>query len=72
MKKFSDNLKNLRLEKNLKQSELATACNLSIRQIIRYEQGISEPTLSVLISLAQFFSVSLDYLCGLSDNMKND
>lgn len=72
MKKFSDNLKNLRLEKNLKQSELAIACNLSIRQIIRYEQGISEPTLSVLISLAQFFSVSLDYLCGLSDNMKND
>lgn len=32
-----------------------------------YEYGRSEPTASVLISLADFLDVSLDYLVGRSD-----
>lgn len=64
MKNFSERLKELRAKKNVMQSTLANQCGLSVRQIIRYEQGISEPTLSVLIALADFFDVSLDYLVG--------
>ena len=33
-----------------------------------YECGISEPTASVLIALADYFDVSLDYLVGRSDD----
>ncbi len=32
-----------------------------------YEAGASEPTLSILIALADYFDVSLDYLVGRSD-----
>ena len=64
MENFSEALKKLRLEKNVKQSELAMACGLSTRQIIRYEQGISEPTLSVLVKFANYFEVSIDCVCG--------
>lgn len=64
MKKFSERLKELRTEKNVMQFTLAYQCGLSARQIIRYEQGTSEPTLSALIKLADFFDVSLDYLVG--------
>ena len=32
-----------------------------------YEYGKNEPTASVLIALADFFDVSLDYLVGRSD-----
>lgn len=52
MKKFSERLKELRTEKNVMQFTLAYQCGLSARQIIRYEQGTSEPTLSALIKLA--------------------
>ena len=64
MKNFSENLKKLRNSKKIMQSTLAEYCKVSVRQIIRYEQGVSEPTLSVLISLADFFNVSLDELVG--------
>ena len=33
-----------------------------------YEYGRSEPTAHILIALADFFDVSLDYLCGRSDD----
>ena len=33
----------------------------------RYEQGERQPTLPVLIALADYFDVSLDYLVGRSD-----
>lgn len=64
MKNFSERLKMLRTQKNVLQSQLAKECNLSVRQIIRYEQGVSEPTMSALIALADYFDVSLDYLVG--------
>ena len=64
MKKFSENLKEIRTQKNVKQTDLAEVCGLSVRQIIRYEQGTSEPTLSILIKMADFFNISLDDLCG--------
>lgn len=68
MKKFSENLKKLRNEHQVLQSTLAEYCGVSTRQIMRYEQGSSEPTLSVLITIADFFNVTLDYLVGRSDD----
>ncbi|MGI5905210.1 MAG: helix-turn-helix domain-containing protein [Candidatus Pararuminococcus gallinarum] len=64
---FSERLKELRKSKKINQTILANAVNLNIKQIQRYEGGSNEPTLSVLIALADFFDVSLDYLVGRSD-----
>ena len=64
---FSDKLRQLRKEKRLTQLELAKAINVTDRSIKRYEAGTVEPTLSVILALAAYFKVSLDYLCDVSD-----
>ena len=65
---FSERLKELRKSKKINQTILANAVNLNIKQIQRYEGGSNEPTLSVLIALADYFDVSLDYLVGRSND----
>lgn len=46
---------------------VAQKIHITERQYQRYEAGENEPTLSVLLRLADFFDVSLDYLAGRSD-----
>lgn len=63
-----ERLKELRASKKLSQKQLATILQISERNYQRYEYGITEPTVSPLIALADYFDVSLDYLVGRSDN----
>lgn len=72
MEKFSDRLKELRLERGLTQVELANALNnyISHQAIDFWERGVRDIKLSNVIKLAKFFNVSLDYLAGLSDEYK--
>jgi transcriptional regulator with XRE-family HTH domain len=65
---FPERLKNLRTEKKVTQVMLAQLTGLTDRTFRKYESGSIEPTLSVLIALADYFGVSLDYLVGRSDN----
>lgn len=64
---FSEQLKKLRKEQGISQDILGEKIGLTSKQIRRYEQNDSEPTLSKLLALADFFDVSLDYLVGRSD-----
>ena len=66
---FSQRLKELRLEKNLSQKELAEKINKEITQsaIGLWELGKRVPNLEAVIILAEFFGVSLDYIAGLED-----
>ena len=66
---FKERLKELRLDKGLRLKDVADAVNLSIRAISNYEQGIREPSLSILKDLCRFFNVSADYLIGLTDEL---
>ncbi|MBE5730911.1 MAG: helix-turn-helix transcriptional regulator [Clostridiales bacterium] len=63
--KFSEILKDLRVEKGLGQVELAKALCLSKGIISLWENGLREPRLSSLIALSKFFNVSIDYLAGI-------
>lgn len=63
---FKDNLKELRLEKNLGQVELAKAIGVSKGVISLWENGLREPNMNSLILLAKFFKVSIDELVGLN------
>lgn len=63
-----DRLRTLREAANLTQEELAIEIDSSEPQILRYEKNQNEPRADVLVRLAQFFSVSADYLLGLTDN----
>lgn len=65
---FGERLKQLRAVKNLTQKQLAIETETSERGIQNYEMGIRKPAFDVLIALADFFDVSLDYLVGRSDD----
>lgn len=67
MRDFSDIIRELRKEKGLSQKSLAEALGMTERVIRYYEAKQHRPDLDVLIQIAQYFEVSLDYLAGLSD-----
>lgn len=65
--KFSERLKELRLESGLTQNEIAKSLNISKSCYAGYEQGYREPDFKTLIKICKFFNVSSDYLLGLED-----
>lgn len=64
---FAERLKELRAERQVTQLMLAQALGMTDRTFRKYEARSIDPTLSVLIALADYFDVSLDYLVGRSD-----
>jgi len=62
MNYFAQNLKSLRLEKNLTQPELAQALHVSKGMISFWENGKYEPTATNIIIIAEFFNISIDDL----------
>ena len=64
---FAERLKELRAKRQVTQLMLAQALGMTDRTFRKYEARSIDPTLSVLIALADFFDVSLDYLVGRSD-----
>ena len=64
---FSERLLMLRRKNNLSQKECAKKLQISPRACAYYEAGEREPQLSVLIRMADFYNVSLDYLAGRTD-----
>ena len=65
MKKlFPQRLKALREKRRLSRRTLAELCGLSKNMISLYERGEKVPSVEALICLADFFNVSLDWLCG--------
>lgn len=61
------NLKSLRQKKGLSQQQLADIIGVSQQSIYKYEKQNVEPELSMLISMADYFETSVDYLIGHSD-----
>ena len=64
MNKFPERLKALRVENNLTQTELAKQIGFTQTGIARWEAGERNPSIEMLIVLARFFKVSIDYLVG--------
>ena len=58
------NLRKLREELGLTQQRLAELTGISKSRIYSYESLDREPDIAGLITLADFFSVSIDYLVG--------
>lgn len=64
MSLFGKRLRFLRKRSNLTQDQLAKILNVSTSSIGMYERGEREPSFKVLIDIAKYFSVSIDYLLG--------
>ena len=65
---FSERLVLLRKSRALTQKQLAFNLHLSELAIQHYESQRRKPAFDVLIALADYFDVSLDYLVGRSDD----
>lgn len=61
---FGENLKALRRERGIGQSELAEILRISPKTISHWETGYTEPSISQLIALANFFELPIDELVG--------
>ena len=60
--------KKVRAEKGYTQKDVAEGIGIAEQAYQRYEYGKSVPSALVLLSLADFYNVSLDYLVGRSDD----
>lgn len=63
---FGENLRQLRKSRNLTQKELGLKMGLSKAVVSKYETGMGYPSFDMLVRIAQYFSVTTDYLLGVS------
>ena len=61
-------LKELRKQKHISQIKLAMDLSVSQNTISRYEQGEREAGYDMLVKIADYFNVSVDYLLERTDN----
>ena len=61
-------IRDMREDKDLTQTQLAKEVNVSQRTYSYYENGERTIPPEVLIALAKFYNVSVDYILELSDN----
>lgn len=59
-------IKELRESKGISMKEAARLLDLPYTTYVNYEKGLREPTSELLIQIADFFGVSIDYLIGRS------
>lgn len=70
MPSFPERLKELRKINKTTQAQLAKEIGINERTCRRHEASDVEPTLSVIIAMANYFNVSIDYLVGRSNDPK--
>ena len=61
------NLRAIREDKDLRQSDVAKILNVSQNTYSQYETGVIALTAEVLIKLADYYCVSIDYLLDRTD-----
>lgn len=68
MKKYTERLKELREDKDLSQREIAELLNCTQTAYGKWENGKRDIKIEDLITLAQYYHVSLDYIAGLTND----
>lgn len=63
-------IRDLREDKDLTQQQMAELLHIAQTTYSRYENGILDVPSAVLITLANFYKVSIDYILGQTDNPK--
>ena len=66
---FGERIRLLRENKELNQSQLGKAVNMTQRKISYIENNKYEPSLADIQALCAFFHVSADYLLGFPKNL---
>lgn len=63
-------LRDLREDRDLKQKEIANILGIDQRQYSLYERGARSLLLNQLITLAEFYNTSIDYILYRTDETK--
>ena len=63
-------IQDLRTDADLSQRELSEILHISQRSYSQYETGSRNIPVELLIRLANYYEISLDYLVGRTDNKK--
>ena len=62
-----EHIRELRNQRGLTQTELASMLGVSKSVISSYENGVHLPPYDILVRISSLFGVSCDYLLGVSD-----
>ena len=62
------NLRNIREDRDIKQKDVAKVLNVSQNTYSQYETGVISLTAEVLIKLADYYQVSVDFLLDRTNN----
>lgn len=68
MKTYPERLRELREDRDLLQRDIAEIIGTTQQVYSRYENGQNEMPIRHLITLAQFYGVTSDYILGIDDN----
>lgn len=71
MNTFGNVLKQLRLQKGLSQVDFAKIINVAKGTVSNWEKGNRNPDHQMLLKIANFFNVSIDYLLCNTDAIEN-
>lgn len=67
---FSERMKQIRRDHNLTQNNMANVIGKTLRHYQAIEAGTVNVPATMLLFLSQEFHVSVDYLLGLSDELR--
>ena len=70
--RFARILQDLREDRDISRKDLAMVLNISVSTLGMYEQGRREPNIDMLIKIANYFDVSIDFLVGRSFKNENN
>ena len=65
-----NNLRAIREDKDLRQKDIAQVLNVSQNTYSQYETGVISLTAEILIRLADYYGVSIDYLLDRTNSPK--
>ena len=65
-------IKDLRVDSDLTQQQIAEAIGITQRKYSYIETGVQPLTDAILIELANYYDVSIDYLLRQTDNPKRN
>ena len=63
-------LRDIREDRDLFQEDIAKVLQIQQTQYSRYERGVQMMGIDKYIALAHFYNISLDYLCGLTNEVR--
>lgn len=67
---YTERIRNLRADNDCSQKTIASLLHVGQKTYSDYELGKIRIPLECMIILARHYNVSMDYICGVSDEMK--